>query len=45
MENTKRGLKDNTFQNYQYLYELFISESIGKITITNLQKNRYTFVL
>lgn len=34
----KRGLKDNTFQNYQYLYELFISESIGKITITNLKK-------
>ncbi|MCO4665934.1 Transposase [Streptococcus infantarius subsp. infantarius] len=38
----KRGLKDNTFQNYQYLYELFISESIGKITITNLKKKKKT---
>lgn len=35
----KKGLKDNTFQNYQYLYELFISESIGKITIKNLKKS------
>lgn len=35
----KKGLKDNTFQNYQYLYELFISESIGEITINNLKKS------
>lgn len=35
----KKGLKDNTFQNYQYLYELFISESIGEITIKNLKKS------
>lgn len=35
----KRGLKDNTFKNYQYLYEYFVSEQLGSIRITDLKKS------
>ena len=37
-KSLKRGLKDNTFKNYQYLYEYFVSNQIGSILITNLKK-------
>ncbi|EHJ56193.1 hypothetical protein HMPREF9318_00798 [Streptococcus urinalis FB127-CNA-2] len=35
----KRGLKDNTFKNYQYLYEYFVSGQLGNVIITNLKKS------
>lgn len=34
----KRGLKDNTFKNYQYLYEYFVSDQLGSVLISNLRK-------
>ena len=35
----KRGLKDNTRQNYIYMYEQFVSPSIGKYRISNLKRS------
>ncbi|MGT2885294.1 site-specific integrase [Streptococcus macedonicus] len=35
----KRGLKDNTFKNYQYLYEYFVSGQLGNVIITNVKKS------
>lgn len=35
----KRGLKDNTFTNYKYMYETFVMDSLGKCKITNLRKS------
>ena len=35
----KRGLKDNTRQNYIYMYEQFVSPSIGKCRISNLKRS------
>lgn len=35
----KRGLKDNTFQNYCYMYEQFVAEEIGKLRIQTLKKS------
>lgn len=34
----KRGLKDNTFKNYQYLYDYFVSSHLGRVIITDLKK-------
>lgn len=34
----KRGIKDNTFQNYKYMYNLFIRPNFGKIRITMVKK-------
>lgn len=34
----KRGLKDNTFQNYLYLYGMFIKPMLGKKRISSLVK-------
>ena len=33
---TRRGLKDNTFQNYKYLYTQFVSPEIGKFKVTKI---------
>lgn len=35
----KRGLKDNTFQNYQYMYEKFVAPDFGKLRIKTLKKS------
>ena len=34
----KKGLKDNTFKNYQYLYEHFVSNQLGDMNIKRLKK-------
>ena len=35
----KRGLKDNTFQNYRYLYDAFVRPSFGKKLLSSLVKS------
>ena len=37
--NLKRGLKENTFQNYIYMYEQFARDDIGKLKITTLKRS------
>ena len=37
----KRALKDNTFQNYKYMYETFVSENLGKLRVQRLKKQIY----
>lgn len=38
-KDLKRGLKDNTFENYKYMYETFVRQQIGSKRIAML-KNR-----
>ena len=33
----KRGLKDNTFQNYNYMYEMFVKPDLGKMRISQIK--------
>ena len=35
----KRGLKDNTYQNYCYMYTQFVAEAIGKLPVRNLKRS------
>lgn len=35
----KRGIKDSTFQNYVYMYEMFIKPSFGKEKIIDVRKS------
>lgn len=35
----KKGLKDNTFQNYKYMYEQFVRDGLGTQKITTLKKS------
>lgn len=35
----KCGLKDNTFQNYKYMYEMFVAENLGKLRVQTLKKS------
>lgn len=35
----KRGLKNNTLENYQYMYETFVRHTIGKKRISTLKKS------
>ena len=35
----KRGLKDNTFQNYQYMYGMFVAPTFGKKRIADIMKS------
>lgn len=35
----KRGLKDNTFQNYQYMYNMFVRPDFGKTRVSSLKKS------
>lgn len=37
--NMKRGLKDNTFQNYKYMYEMFVAPDLGQMKVQNLKKS------
>lgn len=34
----KRGIKDNTFQNYKYMYNMFVKPSFGKLRITMVKR-------
>ena len=34
----KRGLKDNTFQNYKYMYEQFVEPDFGKSRVSELKR-------
>lgn len=34
----KRGLKENTFRNYQYMYTMFVEPNFGKSKIVNLKR-------
>ena len=35
----KRGLKDNTFQNYKYMYNLFVCDGLGKSRVSMIKKS------
>ena len=35
----KKGLKDNTFQNYQYMYNMFAYPSIGKSKVMGIKRS------
>ena len=35
----KRGIKDNTFQNYKYMYNQFIRAQFGKLRLTMVKKS------
>lgn len=35
----KRGLKDNTFQNYKYMYNMFVRPHFGRMRITMVKKS------
>lgn len=35
----KRGLKDNTFENYKYMYDTFVRPELGKQRISSLKKS------
>ena len=35
----KRGLKDNTFQNYRYMYNNFVRNGFGKLRVSNVKKS------
>ena len=38
-KDLKRGLKDNTFQNYIYMYETFIAPEFGQLKLKNLKRS------
>ncbi|SDY16472.1 Site-specific recombinase XerD [Ruminococcaceae bacterium YAD3003] len=35
----KKGLKDNTFSNYRYMYEMFVQPDFGKTKIVDLKRS------
>lgn len=35
----KRGLKENTFQNYKYMYNMFVRPTFGKLRIASVKKS------
>ncbi len=35
----KRGLKDNTFQNYKYMYTMFVSPKLGQLRLCTLKRS------
>ena len=38
-KSLKRGLKDNTFQNYCYMYTQFVADNIGKLQVRKLKRS------
>ena len=34
----KRGIKDNTLQNYKYMYNLFVTQGFGKLRVTMVKR-------
>ena len=37
--NLKKGLKDNTFQNYQYMYKMFVHPNLGQLKVVKLKRS------
>ena len=37
--NIKRGLKETTFSNYKYMYEMFVAKDFGRRKITTVKKS------
>lgn len=37
-KKVKRGLKDNTFKNYIYMYQQFVEQSFGKLKLSKLKR-------
>ena len=35
----KKGLRENTFENYKYMYEMFCRDEIGNLKITKIKKS------
>ena len=35
----KKGLKENTFRNYQYTYEMFVEKEFGRIKLSDLRRS------
>ena len=35
----KRGLKENSFRNYQYMYEKFVKPRLGKVNLQDIKKS------
>ena len=38
-KHLKRGLKDNTYQNYCYMYNQFVADDIGKLQVKKLKRS------
>lgn len=38
-KNLKRGLKDNTYQSYCYMYTQFVEDGIGKLPVRDLKRS------
>lgn len=38
-KDLKRGLKNNTFENYKYMYETFVAPSFGKERLSQIKKS------
>ncbi|WP_314961714.1 site-specific integrase [Peptostreptococcus stomatis] len=38
-KDIKRGIRDNTFKNYIYMYERFVKNDIGKIKIVDIKRS------
>ena len=38
-KDLKRGLKNNTFENYKYMYETFVRQQLGSKTVSSLKKS------
>lgn len=38
-KSIKKGLKENTFRNYRYMYEAFVEPTFGKMKIKDLKKS------
>lgn len=38
-KDTKRGIKDNTFRNYTYSYELYVQPVFGKLKLKNIKRS------
>lgn len=38
-KSLKKGLKENTFQNYQYMYNQYVSETFGKMKLKQVKRS------
>lgn len=39
MDKDKKGIKKNTFQNYEYMYGKFVEESLGRYKLVELKRS------
>ena len=37
--DTKRGIKDNTYNNYKYMYRQFVAPALGKEKVSSIKKS------